>query len=65
MLRLYYFRLNQPRELSAHMYHVPLGFVMTGGVPDLETAESLVDGARDGIKRIYDINSPLSQISLQ
>ena len=47
------------------MYHVPLGFVMTGGVPDLETAETLIDGARDGIKRIYDINSPLSQISLQ
>ena len=38
--------LNQPRELSAGMMHVPLGFVVTGGIEDISTGEVTQDGAR-------------------
>ena len=40
------YSLNQPRELSAGMMHVPLGFLMTGGIEDIQTGEITEDGAR-------------------
>ena len=41
------YSLNQPRELSAGMMHVPLGFLMTGGIEDIQTGEITEDGARE------------------
>merc|ERR1712027_22755 len=38
--------LNQPRELSAGMMHVPLGFMVTGGIEDLQTGEITQNGAK-------------------
>ena len=42
--------LNQGRELSAGMMHVPLGFIITGGAKGVASAEKTVDGKRDGMK---------------
>ena len=42
--------LSQGRELSAGMIHLPYGFVMTGGVKDVDTAERTADGKRYGIR---------------
>ena len=40
--------LSQGRELSAGMMHLPYGFMMTGGVRDVDTAERTADGKRYG-----------------
>ena len=47
--------LNQGRELSAGMMHVPLGFIITGGVKGIATSESTVDGERYGIESELEI----------
>ena len=45
--------LSQGRELSAGMMHLPYGFMMTGGVRDVDTAERTADGKRYGISNTW------------